>query len=133
MLNDQKKVFHYLLNHTVHFLNHFIKSYPKINLKIQELNTDTIINQLKEGRLDAGIAATPLKLESLEERPLYYEPFVGYIPNNHRLNGVKELIQEEIFTQLNINDRHSKFNSNKFELGKIISFLNQKAKETKSK
>ncbi len=82
------------------FLNHFIKSYPKINLKIQELNTDTIINQLKEGRLDAGIAATPLKLESLEERPLYYEPFVGYIPNNHRLNGVKELIQEDLENEM---------------------------------
>ncbi|MEN8852558.1 MAG: LysR family transcriptional regulator, partial [Candidatus Arcticimaribacter sp.] len=36
------------------FLNTFIKKYPKINLKIQELTTDSIIVQLKEGKIDAG-------------------------------------------------------------------------------
>jgi len=45
------------------FLNTFINKHPKINLKIQELNTDNIITQLKEGKIDAGIAATPLKYE----------------------------------------------------------------------
>ena len=70
------------------FLNTFINKHPKINLKIQELNTDNIITQLKEGKIDAGIAATPLKYEHIEERPLYYEPFVGYLPEQHRLNKV---------------------------------------------
>lgn len=51
------------------FLNTFIKKYPKINLKIQELTTDSIIVQLKEGKIDAGIAATPLKYDNIEERP----------------------------------------------------------------
>ena len=78
------------------FLNTFINNHPKINLKIQELNTDSIINQLKEGKIDAGIAATPLKYDNIEERPLYYEPFVGYIPEQHRLNKVKQLLQEDL-------------------------------------
>ena len=78
------------------FLNTFINKYPKINLKIQELNTDSIITQLKEGKIDAGIAATPLKYDNIEERPLYYEPFVGYIPEQHRLNKVKQLLQEDL-------------------------------------
>lgn len=78
------------------FLNDFIKRYPKVNLKIQELTTENIISFLNEGKLDAGIAATPLKLDSIEERPLYYEPFVGYIPSYHRLSSLDELVQDDL-------------------------------------
>ena len=78
------------------FLNTFINKYPKINLKIQELNTDNIITQLKEGKIDAGIAATPLKYDNIEERPLYYEPFVGYLPEQHRLSKIEQLSQEDL-------------------------------------
>lgn len=78
------------------FLNSFIKKYTKVNLKIEELTTNTIITYLKEGKLDAGIAATPLKFDNIEERPLYYEPFVGYVPKNHRLNSIDHLTQEDL-------------------------------------
>ena len=78
------------------FLNAFAKKYPKVNLKIEELTTSTIISNLKEGKLDAGIAATPLKLDNIQERPLYYEPFVGYVPKNHRLNSIERLKQEDL-------------------------------------
>lgn len=78
------------------FLNDFTKKYPKVNLNIQELTTNNIILFLKEGKLDAGIAATPLKIDSIEERPLYYEPFVGYIPPYHHLNTITELTQEDL-------------------------------------
>lgn len=78
------------------FLNHFIKKYPKVNLTIEEMNTKTIIAHLSEGKLDAGIAATPLNVESIAERPLYHEPFVAYIPSNHRLRNVREVHQEDL-------------------------------------
>ncbi|MDT0689045.1 LysR substrate-binding domain-containing protein [Salegentibacter sp. F188] len=68
------------------FITNFIKKYPKVKLKIEELNTDAIIERLKEGHLDAAIAATPLEQEGIKENVLYYEPFVGYIPPSHRLN-----------------------------------------------
>lgn len=74
------------------FLNNFIKKYPKVRLKIEELNTDAMLERLREGHLDAGIAATPLEEESIRERVLYYEPFVGYIPQGHRLHK-KERIE----------------------------------------
>jgi len=64
------------------FLNNFIKKYPKIKLIIEELNTAEIITRLKNGHLDAAIAATPLEDEKIKEIVLYYEPFVAYIPNN---------------------------------------------------
>ncbi len=73
------------------FLPTFIKKYPKVNLIIKEQPTDTLIANLQDGHLDAAIAATPLEVAFIKERPLYYEPFVGYVPPNHRLSGKKEI------------------------------------------
>lgn len=73
------------------FINDFIKKYPKVKLKIEELNTDEIIERLREGHLDAAIAATPLELPGIKENVLYYEPFVGYIPISHRLYNEKKI------------------------------------------
>lgn len=78
------------------FLKNFINKYPKVKLKIEELNTATIIERLEEGHLDAAIAATPLESDSIIERPLYYEPFVAYIPQNHRLFNNKTLAVNDL-------------------------------------
>ena len=82
------------------FLNNFIKKYPKVKLKIEELHTEAIIEKLQDGHLDAAIAATPLELQGIKEQALYYEPFVGYIPQGHRLHS-KEKIQVD---DLDLND-----------------------------
>ncbi len=73
------------------FLTNFIKKYPKIKLIIEELNTDEIILKLKNGHLDAAIAATPLMEEKLKEIVLYFEPFVAYVPENHSIAGKDEI------------------------------------------
>ncbi len=78
------------------FLSTFIKKYPKVNLIIKEQPTDTLIANLQDGHLDAAIAATPLEVEFIKERPLYYEPFVGYVPPNHRLSGKKEISSSDL-------------------------------------
>ena len=82
------------------FLKTYVKRYPKIKLKIEELTTDEIINRLEDGYLDGAIAATPLQIDNIKERVLYYEPFVGYISPNHRLKFKTEI---EV-SDLNIND-----------------------------
>ncbi|MEO0570635.1 MAG: LysR substrate-binding domain-containing protein [Bacteroidota bacterium] len=73
------------------FLATFIKKYPKVNLIIKEQSTDSLIRNLEDNHLDAAIAATPLKVDFIVERPLYYEPFVGYVPQSHRLANQKEI------------------------------------------
>ncbi len=78
------------------FLSSFLNAYPKVNLNIEELTTENIISKLTEGKLDAGIAATPLKYESIIERPLYYEPFVAYIPPSHRLSNSSNINIEDV-------------------------------------
>lgn len=73
------------------FLKTFIKKYPKVKLKIDELTTEDIIAKINDGHLDAAIVSTPLENESIKERVLFYEPFVGYIPTNHRLSSKKKI------------------------------------------
>jgi LysR family hydrogen peroxide-inducible transcriptional activator len=75
------------------FLNTFTKKYPKVDLKIEELTTVNITKLIREGHLDAGIAATPLGRDTIIELPLYHEPFVAYIPDT---NPLKSLDQIEI-------------------------------------
>ena len=71
------------------FLKTFIKRHPKVKLKIEELNSEDIIQRISDGHLDAAIVATPLENNYIKERVLYYEPFVAYVPENHRLNEKK--------------------------------------------
>lgn len=78
------------------FLKTFIKKYPKVDLKIEELTTQNITKMLEEGHLDAGIAATPLGLDSILELPLYHEPFVGYIPEGNPLHAVEQIEIEDL-------------------------------------
>jgi len=90
------------------FLKTFIKRYPKIKLKIEELTTEEIINRLRDGHLDAAIAATPLETDFIKERVLYFEPFVGYIPENHRLHTKQkiDITDLEIDDMLLLEDGH---------------------------
>ncbi|WP_373073090.1 LysR substrate-binding domain-containing protein [Zeaxanthinibacter enoshimensis] len=81
------------------FLRNFIKKYPKVQLIIKEQNTEELIRNIQDGHLDAGIAATPLEIEYIRERPLYYEPFVGYIPENHRLGSMDKISPKDLDIQ----------------------------------
>lgn len=78
------------------FLKIFIRKYPKVNLVINELTTEDIVKQLNNGNIDVGIAATPLENEAIKERPLYYEPLVGFIPANHHLHKNKTITADDL-------------------------------------
>ncbi|NNC49435.1 MAG: LysR family transcriptional regulator [Flaviramulus sp.] len=82
------------------FLKTFITKHPKIKLKIEELTTEELIIRIKDGHLDAAIASTPLEDDSIKERVLYFEPFVSYIPKEHRLHTNKKIN----ISDLDIND-----------------------------
>lgn len=90
------------------FLKNFIKKHPKVKLKIEELTTEEILTRLNDGHLDAAIAATPLENETIKERVLYYEPFVAYVPPNHRLSNKKvvDVADLDIDDMLLLEDGH---------------------------
>ena len=78
------------------FLNIFTKKHKNVELKIEEFNTDTINQKLEDNTIDCAIAATPLNNNRIIERPLYYEPFVAYVPEHHFLAGNKILDVDDL-------------------------------------
>ena len=70
-----------------------LKKYPELHLEVVEINTHTIIEQLKNDKIDLGILSTPIEHEGMEEEVLYYETLLVY----GEVDGKKQyLIPEEI-------------------------------------
>lgn len=65
------------------FLPEFVKSNPQTKLVIREMQTAEIILELQRGTLDVGLLATPLEEKTIREMPLFYEPFLLYLPEGH--------------------------------------------------
>lgn len=65
------------------FISKLSKCYPDVRLHVKELLTDELIRMLQEDHIDLGIAATPLSVEGLIERPLFYEKFSVYLNEDH--------------------------------------------------
>lgn len=82
------------------FLANFIHKYPKVYLKIEEQNTESILRKIENGTYDAAIVATPLNNPNIIEKPLYYEPFVAYIPDSENIKNSKPIYSED----LDVND-----------------------------
>jgi LysR family hydrogen peroxide-inducible transcriptional activator len=60
------------------FVEQFVNTYPKINLKVEESKTDDIIRDLAQNQIDVGLLVTPLHEKLLLEFPLFQEPFYIY-------------------------------------------------------
>ena len=75
------------------FLQELTQKYPQLKLTIEELNTDSIIQQLRKGTIDIGLLATPLEEPNIKEWPLFYETFFVY--TNKENEGQKKYIYPE--------------------------------------
>jgi len=81
------------------FLEGFIKAYPKVNLIVEELQTQQIIGKLKQDEIDAGILVTPLKVDGILEKPVFKDPFLVYISPNHPLKKKKKVSGEDLLLE----------------------------------
>lgn len=78
------------------FVESFSKKYKTVELIIDELQTEQIVEKLKRDQLDAAILATPLFNKEIVEKPIFHEPFLGYVSKNHRLYNKKKISPEEL-------------------------------------
>ncbi len=78
------------------FLPAFMKRHPSVELIIEEQQTEIIIENLRAGRVDAGLMATPLHDAALIERVLFYEPFHLFVSNDHPLARKPRIKQEDL-------------------------------------
>jgi len=61
------------------FIKPFLKTYPDIQLSLSDMQTDRIISELKQGKIDAGILVSPLAEKDIHEQPLFYEELFAYV------------------------------------------------------
>ncbi|MBK9270231.1 MAG: LysR family transcriptional regulator [Saprospiraceae bacterium] len=78
------------------FLKEFSEHSPKLKIQLKEMTTREITQSLKEGMLDLGLLATPLKDPDLKEIHLFLEEFYVYASENENLPKKKYLLPDDI-------------------------------------
>jgi LysR family transcriptional regulator, hydrogen peroxide-inducible genes activator len=86
----------YLLPHVVPTIR---ARFPKLELLLVEEKTETLLQMLREGRLDAAVLALPVHDEGLEVEPLFEEPFLLAVPAGHALASRRNLRLDELADQ----------------------------------
>ncbi len=72
----------YLLPHVIPRIR---ERFPRLELLLVEEKTETILRQLREGRLDAAILALPIHDDQLHTEFLFEEQFLLAVPERHEL------------------------------------------------
>ena len=80
------------------FLDDLVKRFPLLKVSFFEHPTSDLISKLNNKKLDLIIAATPLEDENLIEKPLFYEPFVAYLPKTNKHFGKKEIEPKDLYS-----------------------------------
>lgn len=78
------------------FINNFINENPEVKIRVQELTSEQLINQLKKDGIDLGIMVTPLGDDSIVEKPIFYEEFMGYLNHRHPLFNKETLSIKDV-------------------------------------
>jgi LysR family hydrogen peroxide-inducible transcriptional activator len=78
------------------FIPALTKNYPHVRITINELPTSQVIAHLREGRIDAGILATPLGETGIREDVLFYEEMVAYVSRKNAAFEKQYMLPKDI-------------------------------------
>ena len=74
----------------------FRDKFPKLQFNLVEEKTDKLIDQLKEGVLDAALIALPINDPELDYAELFEEPFFVGVNNDHAFAKKKTIHTDEL-------------------------------------
>lgn len=74
----------------------FTKRHPEVELIVEEVQTDALIQRLRDDTLDGGLAVTPLGVPGLHERVIQREAFFVYLSPRHPLAARKRIRQSDL-------------------------------------
>ena len=80
------------------FLKELVNKFPLLKVSFFEFPTSELIFKLKNKHLDLIIASTPLEDDELIEKPIYYEPFIAYLPKTNPHFGKSEIIPSDLYS-----------------------------------
>mgnify|MGYP001027206186 FL=1 len=79
-----------------HFIPELQKAVPQMPLVVEEGFTATLRQRLRKGELDVIIVALPFHEPDVVTQPLYSEPFVVLMPENHPLAKKKQIAPKDL-------------------------------------
>ena len=82
------------------FLKKFSSKHPALQIQIEELQTETILERIKNNSLDVALLVTPIEDATIETTPLFYEPFLVYASEKSAFMSKSKVSQND----LNSND-----------------------------
>ncbi len=71
-----------------YFLKSFVEKYPSVEFSVTEHLTQTLLEKIKTGAIDAAIMAGPLPDKSLEVQALFQEAFFLYTSDPRQKDGL---------------------------------------------
>lgn len=78
------------------FLPQFRVNFPRVQLRVEELQTEQVIESLVRGNLDSGLVVTPLQNPNILETVLFYEPIWLYLSRHHPLLKLKSVKERDL-------------------------------------
>jgi LysR family hydrogen peroxide-inducible transcriptional activator len=81
------------------FVPLFVHRHPRVALEILETKTEPMIRALREGGLDAGLAALPLGFPGIREHVICRETLHVYLPVGHRLCAQTSVLQTDLLDE----------------------------------
>lgn len=73
------------------FIGEFAQQFPGLKIRVQELLTQSIIEELKRDRIDAGLLVGPVLNSEVHLQPLFYEEIMVYLNTRHPLMSESEI------------------------------------------
>lgn len=74
----------------------FTKKYPDVNFQVNEMVTERIVAELRNGNIDAAVVATSIQETTFHESSLYREKFYVYMSEDNGLYDKEYIAQEDI-------------------------------------
>ncbi|MEK2688152.1 hydrogen peroxide-inducible genes activator [Bdellovibrio sp. GT3] len=78
------------------FLNKFMSKFPDVHLVIDEMETQLLVEKIRNNSLDIGIAVTPIDDINIASKVLFYEPFTAYFSPQHPLLQKKHVDESDL-------------------------------------
>lgn len=78
------------------FIQAFTKKYSRCEVTVEELQTQQIVDRLRNESLDFGLLVTPLHFAEIVEHVLFYEPFLLYVSPRHPLADAKQVREKDL-------------------------------------
>lgn len=79
-----------------YFVKPLLEKYADLELNIEEMNTQTITESLKNEQIDLGILVTPLQEKGIQEVHLFTEKFYAYVADSEGIYKKEYLLPEDL-------------------------------------